>query len=791
LLCRFRGGLSRTAERFGQLALGSASEIGGCFGHLLLARRGFERRVRPSLRQFLGGGTGGLLSRCGVGHLPGHLGRFGCRRASRGPLLLGLSAGHRVQGLLQSLEVRRGILRLVGQRLFDRLLDLGDLVQLAVGDGDQLVGRLCHVVAQRGGGLLQLAGRLLRGAGGLGGLRLGRFTRRLPGAVQLLGRTSDGLTGLLQLPGDVRRCRADSFGDLLGDGFHLGLFIAKFRRPLGGQALLGRCGLRFAGQFPFAGGRSFQGFRGTSQFTDLDRKLTALGVGQLRFGFGQRAANRLLGAGSRLLPVRGSFRRVVLHRLDGFGHRLFCIGQPRFDRAGQFVALPSRLGGLVQSVGNRLLLRPSLAHCFGRFVRHLLLLLGELFEALLQLFELLDLPGQFFGGAVRLVLLQGLLEHLFEFRQAADHPALFGHRLLTVGFEQLSCRFVSGRFGLFQQRLGGRHFVQRLIQLAERLVNLCLLLDQRLDALLVQRIALADLFADLLLFVEQFTDQLQGGLAIRTDEPLSFFDLFQQRPQSAQHDPLALSGFVVPRRFQRLARPVQLDARLRRFQNAQPVGGARADLSAPLADVGQRFDQHQKQRFHVALVLDVRQHGRFTLFFRPFVQRAGHAEGLAFERDHLADLSGQFGNLQAAEQFLTFGHQPDDHVADLAARRFKSLKPFLAGALLSLDQQLDHRLHLGVHQRVDVLAHGDDLLVDRQVHQSVLAQLPDLDLQHPGDQFAGQLARPLLRLLLGPQIVRVHASGNLRTEQRSNDAQHPQKTNRSRSRHGDVSKVNR
>ena len=442
-------------------------------------------------------------------------------------MLLSLSQQDSVPRLLQSPQRLGGVLRRVRQRLLDGPLDLGDLLRLPIGDIHQLVSRFRHALAQRGSRCFQLAGGLARSVHCLSRVWFGCFAGRLPRIFQQPGRTGQGLGGLAQGVGNIRCGHTHSFGDLLADRLHLGLCPPELRRTLSGPSRRFGGVFRFAGQIALAGSGSLQGFGRAGQFTDLDRQLAPLNIRQLGFGLGQGSTDGLLGLLGSPLSLGSRFRCEVLQRPDGLGHGLLGVGQTRIDRTRQVVGLPSRFGGAVQRFGDRALGDLRVAVRPSGDVGHLPLLLGGLLEGLFQLVQLLDLPSQLLRRAVGLVRAQGLLEHSFQLDQAGDHPLLFGQRLRGTGFEQLGGRFVGGRLGLFQQRLPSRQIVQRLIQLAQSLVDLRLLLDQRLDPPVVPWIARANLVADLPLLVDQFADLLQRRLAVGRQHALSFLDLFQ------------------------------------------------------------------------------------------------------------------------------------------------------------------------------------------------------------------------------------------------------------------------
>ncbi len=351
-----------------------------------------------------------------------------------------------------------------------------------------------------------------------------------------------------------------------------------------------------------------------------------------------------------------------------------------------------------------------------------------------------------------------MFQLFFNLGQAADDLRLFGDRLRLVLLEELGSRFIGGGFGLLQQRFRGREIVQRLAQLAHRLVDFRLLFDHLLDGLFRELLGLANFLAELFLFLQQVADHLQRLFAVAADQPLGLFDLFQQRPQALDHGFLAFACVVELGRRQRRVGFVQLLADLSRFQNPQAVGRAGAGLAAPIADVHQRIDQHQEQRFHVQLILDRRLVGGIAIILRDGGQRLCGDQRPGFHGDQLPDLSRDLGDLQAAEQLLPLGHQPHDDFANLAASLVDDRRLLVLAHFLRLDQQLDDALHFLLDQAVDVAAHLADFFEDGQFRQPVLLELPNLDLEDAGDQFTGQRPRFLLGLLFAAQRVDLRAA---------------------------------
>ncbi len=129
-----------------------------------------------------------------------------------------------------------------------------------------------------------------------------------------------------------------------------------------------------------------------------------------------------------------------------------------------------------------------------------------------------------------------------------------------------------------------------------------------------------------------------------------------------------------------------------------------------------------------------------------------------FHGDQLPDLGGDLGDLQAAEQLLPLGHQPHDDVPNLAASLVDDRQLFVLADLLGLDQRLDDALHFLLDQAVDVAAHLADFFEDGQFRQPVLLELPDLNLEDAGDQFAGQGPGLFLGLLFAAQRVDFRAA---------------------------------
>ena len=191
-----------------------------------------------------------------------------------------------------------------------------------------------------------------------------------------------------------------------------------------------------------------------------------------------------------------------------------------------------------------------------------------------------------------------------------------------------------------------------------------------------------------------------------------------------------------------------------------PVRSSGSNLSAPGADIFQRGDKLVVQLLHVGLIFNRGQRQPFPLLGLPLGKGGGGFHRLGFDRDQLANLGGELGDLHPAIELLPLGHQLDDHFADDAAgfvelRQTILLRPFLGG-----DENLHHLLHVILHQLADVPLHRRDIFIDRQSFEAVLFQLLHLDVQHTADQFAGQCPRLLLGQRLAADAVPFRSAGN-------------------------------
>ncbi len=142
-----------------------------------------------------------------------------------------------------------------------------------------------------------------------------------------------------------------------------------------------------------------------------------------------------------------------------------------------------------------------------------------------------------------------------------------------------------------------------------------------------------------------------------------------------------------------------------------------------------------------------------------FRQGLGSAQDLRLGLDDLLHLHGHLGNLQPPHQVLAFHQQPDNNFAALVASGREDLRALVGTGRFGLLQQPNHLGHLGVHQRVEALAHAADVCVELARGHPVFLELLKLDVEHRADQFAGHGADLLLNLLLPPEALGLERLG--------------------------------
>ena len=784
------GGFSGLFQRLGRFALRFLGEFGGLIGRFLLFGGGIHGVVRLSVLQRVGFPIGfGLLPLRG-GDLPFQLLGLRGRFATLGLLLIGLGVFDFFERL-GDFRQRVVLFGLTGfiQSLFDGVAGLGDLFELFAGELGEFLGCFARFTTQFRGGFRKLVGGLQRLVGGLLGVRLvvvRRLVRRLP---QLFFHLGQRLREFRKFLGSFGRGVLHAFRRFLGDAFDFGLFLREpfgvfFRQPL----VLGGFG-GVLGERPLGGGGSFERLGGAGEFTDFDGQFTAFRIGQLGGDFSRRLFHLRVGLGDRLfrrglssLLLGGVFLSGVLlgrlghvrlvKRFGRFLSRLAGLVEPCFHDWRQL----HRLGRFFQLLGDRLLLGLRLGRArIGRLVGLLLRLLG-LGDFLLGLFQLSDLGGQLVRALAALFLVDRPLQLLGHLGEASEHFVLLGHRFGAFLFKDLLRRFQRRGLGLFQQRLGRGELLQFLRDFPEFLLKLLLLLNQFIAFRRLQ-VGLASLLAELLLLFHHLADHLERRFAIGRHLAAGLFELLQQGFQAAN------DRFLVGRRDIELAvlqgceRALQFLIKRGRFQHTQALGGVHRHIAAPRRQIAQRRNQLQIQRGNVCLILQ-RIEQQAVATFRPLVrQRLGHREHLRFVADQLPHLSAHSSDLQPAMQLLPLAHQFDHDVADALTGVLEMVEPFLVRAFLGFDEQLHDLFHLLRRQRVDMFLHVADVPEHRLIVESVFFELPNLQIQNAGDQFAGQQPSLFLSGLLLTQLFRVvrrqrgpHEHGGQNGEHQERDA---------------------
>ncbi len=541
---------------------------------------------------------------------------------------------------------------------------------------------------------------------------------------------------------------AHAFGNAVG---HLGdvlLLVDELLSPfLTESRLLGGC-VGLLGNASLGRGGSFERLGGAGQLARFHSQLTPLGIGKLRFDFGECSLQRLGCRFGRTLARVGCFGCRLLERLGRFVGRFLRIGEARGNGARHVGVL----GGAFEFLGYLLLVLRRLGGILARLGGGSLLLVGGVLQLLLQLAKLLDLFGQLGGAFIGAVEVNRLLEDLLDLGQAAEHLALFESGLVLLLLEQLGGCLVGRRLGLLSQGLGGGETGQRLRQPAQVLVKLRLLLDQLFGALAGQLLA-AGLVAHLLLSGHQLANHAQRGLAIGVDQSGQFVDLLQQGAEPLDDGLLILGSLGKGGGLQVGTGGVELRGDLAGLENAQAIGCPGAHVAPPRAHVGKRLHQHEEQRLYVALILNRHQGGAFARVVGLLGKQRGSAVRLFLQGDKLTHLRRQSSDLQPPLQLLPLGHEHDDHLANGAAGIVEFGRALFGGALLRFGQQPHDVLHLLVDQGVDVLAHLQDLAVDRFAVEPVFLELAKLDVERRRDQLACHGAGFFLGLLLLPYAV--------------------------------------
>ena len=239
---------------------------------------------------------------------------------------------------------------------------------------------------------------------------------------------------------------------------------------------------------------------------------------------------------------------------------------------------------------------------------------------------------------------------------------------------------------------------------------------------------------------------------VGADDSLSLQNLLQQLLQTGNHLSLLNGRSRVSRRFKFLARFVDVRAGFFFLQDDQAFAGSLTDRAAPLADVGQRLDQMQKQLLDVSLILDCPHGGGFLLCRRQFGKLLRRVHRFGFKLDETLHLLGDLSVLQSLQEVLPFDGQLDDDLSDCCACFDESGFAFRARLdVLRVQEELHNVGHFVVDELADVLLHAADFAVDRQLGEAVVLKLAELHRDRRRDQLLSHRPGPLLVNLLPPQ----------------------------------------
>jgi len=441
-------------------------------------------------------------------------------------------------------------------------------------------------------------------------------------------------------------------------------------------------------------------------------------------------AGRLAALGLGLVHARAR----VAGRLPGLAHA-----------RGHFLRQLPVLRHLAEVLGDLVFLGAGLGRLALGTGRGLLLFCLDLDEVLTGRLQVADRLGRGCGHGGRALRRGRALRGLRRLVQAGQHPVLLRQGLVPLGLEELGGRLRGRVLGLVE-RLGGLGRGPRLVgQLGHVLLNLPLLLDKLLHVAVAQ-VGLAGGLAHLLLAVDELADVLLDRRPVVVHQPLDPLEDLQQLAQGLEHVFLMGGGVGKAGLLEGLGGAVHLHVHAGLLEHRHRLGRQRADFPAPGGHVLDRRLQAQVNGLHVALVLKGREHERLALRGGLLGQRLGDSEDLGLRVDEAADLGGQLGDAQAAQDPLPLDQKLHENLAALLAHGDKRLVAIARGGL-DLREQLDDAGHLGLDQLVDVTAHGADVAVELGLGEAVLVELHQLDVEDGRDQVAGHGADLLLGLL--------------------------------------------
>ena len=341
-----------------------------------------------------------------------------------------------------------------------------------------------------------------------------------------------------------------------------------------------------------------------------------------------------------------------------------------------------------------------------------------------------------------------LREPVGDLGEAAEHLALLGDGLPRVSLKKFLGGGDRGLLRLLHERSHVRSGRGHIVELVEILSQFRLLLDKCLDRGIGGR-GLGDLRAEffpLPLHVTNSGDRRVGpgcGSALRLLDPLL------ERGEKVEHLPLRGGCRGKVGGGQPLLCRCQDGLGLAVAESAQRLGCGGTDRTLPGTDVLERRDEHAVERTGRPLLFKRGERDGLTPAGQLLRQRLGRLEHRRLLSGQPPHLRGDVGHLQATEQHLPLGRKPDRDVADQTPRLLNGLS--LIGGLrrLGLREQVHHSLHLVPHEAFNVAPHRLDLGMERQLLEAVVLQLPQLDVERGGDEFAGHRTGPFLGVAAG------------------------------------------
>ena len=300
-------------------------------------------------------------------------------------------------------------------------------------------------------------------------------------------------------------------------------------------------------------------------------------------------------------------------------------------------------------------------------------------------------------------------------------------------------------------------------QIVQFLANGGLFFDEAFG-LGLRQIGLLRFVAEFFLLVDQLARQGDAGMPIGAKLALRIIHFFEQQPQALDDPLLTRRRFGIAESGQFRSGRVELLAYGGGLKNLQSLGRPGPQRAAPLADVGERFHQLQKELLDVSLVFDRGQRQPFLPSRKLIGDRAGRLPVLGLGIDQPLHLGGDFGRFEASQQILPLGRQSRDDLTNHLPGLPERIIPLGLGPALRFHQQFDGLFHLFIDEGADIFPHQGNVAVQRKLLEPVLFQLLQLNVEHAGQQLPGHIASPLLGVLLATEGVGIDGAGAGRSE---------------------------